>query len=78
MPLDWATTLSNEGITLRMIAERRQDLALADRAVQNLMAARKAFEAGGHAPYANRCAQQAELALALIVGLEIGVQLGTT
>ena len=66
VPLDWAMTLGNEGVTLRIIAERGRDLTLAEQALRQIETARSTFEAAGHAPYAAYCAEQAELARALV------------
>jgi hypothetical protein len=65
-PLDWAMTLGNEGIALRAIAERRQDLVRAKQAVQQLETAQNTFETAGYAPDATYYAGQAALAQALV------------
>ncbi|MDP2804075.1 MAG: hypothetical protein Q8O26_19565, partial [Phreatobacter sp.] len=72
VPLDWAMTLGNEGVSLRIIAERRRDLPRAERALQQIETAGNTFEAAGHAPYAAYCADQASLARALVDRLRNG------
>ena len=55
VPLDWAMTTANLGHALMRMAERRQDQETANLAVDNLEAALKIFEDGGHAPAVAQC-----------------------
>ena len=48
VPLDWATAFANQGCTMRIIAERRADQALAYQALFQISEALKVFQASNH------------------------------
>src|SRR5580658_2021803 len=59
VPLDWATATGNQGVALRLVAERHGDLAMAERALAQITAAFETFRDAHHAP--NAAYYEAEL-----------------
>jgi hypothetical protein len=52
VPLDWATSFGNQGVTLMLLAQRTQDAAIAERAFRQIEATFKTTHVGEHAPKA--------------------------
>ena len=52
LPLDWAKSTGNQGVTLMLLAERRGDAEMAKLAVQQIEAAFTTMRDGGDAPSA--------------------------
>jgi tetratricopeptide (TPR) repeat protein len=68
-PLDWAGTLGNEGLTLMLLAERRQDAAMAGTALSQINKAAETMRIGGNAPSAGFYEQQLPRARAIVARL---------
>jgi len=51
--LDWAMSTGNQGVALRVLAERRRDLAMAELAEAQIAAAFQVFRETGHVSNAN-------------------------
>jgi hypothetical protein len=52
VPLDWATSLGNQGLTMMVIADRTNDGALAETAFQQIQTAFDTTRDGAQAPWA--------------------------
>jgi hypothetical protein len=52
VPLDWAMSTGNQGVALRVLAERRGDLTMAEQALAQISAAFEACRDARHAPNA--------------------------
>ena len=52
VPLDWAVSTGNQGIAMRVLAERTGDLAMARQAAGQISLAATTLRAGGHGPAA--------------------------
>ena len=52
VPLNWATSMGNQGVALMVIAERLGDLSKARAAVEQIEIALATMREGGHAPLA--------------------------
>jgi len=65
-------SFGNQGLALMTLAERREDCALAERALRQIAEAHALFEEAGHAPYAAYYAPQMEQARALVARLRGG------
>jgi hypothetical protein len=52
VPLQWATSTGNLGLTLRVLAERRGDFAMAEQALAQITAAFETCRDAHHAPNA--------------------------
>ena len=50
VPLDWATSLGNEGVALMLLAERREDAAMAETALSQINMAFETMRNSGNAP----------------------------
>ena len=50
VPLDWAMSFGNEGVALMLLAERRQDAAVAKTALSQINTAFETMRDGSHAP----------------------------
>ena len=48
VPLQWAGTFGNEGVALMLIADRNNDVVVAETAVQQIETAYETLRAGGH------------------------------
>jgi tetratricopeptide (TPR) repeat protein len=68
-PLDWAGTLGNEGLALMLLAERRQDAAMAGTALSQINKAAETMRNGGNAPSAGFYEQQLPRARAIVARL---------
>ena len=68
-PLDWAGTLGNEALALMLLAERRQDAAMAAAALSQINKAVETMRNGGNAPSAAFYEQQLPRARALVARL---------
>ena len=53
VPLRWAVSTGNQGVTLMLLAERRRDAEMAKLAVQQIEAAFTTSRDGGDAPSAS-------------------------
>jgi hypothetical protein len=53
VPLDWATTTGNQGMAMRLLAERRGDLTMAEHALAQITDAFETCREADHAPYAS-------------------------
>jgi hypothetical protein len=49
-PLDWAASLSNQGVALMLIADRNNDAGVAEAAVRQIETAYEMLRAGGQQP----------------------------
>jgi hypothetical protein len=65
-PLDWAMSFGNQGVAMRILAERKSSLPLAKQALAQIEAARDVSRQGGHAPNAAYCEKQAVIARTLV------------
>ena len=54
MPLNWAGSWGNLGVTLAELANRTDDLALARQALAQVVEAETVLRAGGHLPFADQ------------------------
>jgi hypothetical protein len=52
VPLDWAMSMGNQGVTFMSLAERLGDADMAKMAVQQIDVAFTMMHHGGHAPFA--------------------------
>jgi hypothetical protein len=52
MPLQWAASTGNQGVAMMVIADRTDDAALAETAVQQIEAAYEMTQSGGHEQWA--------------------------
>jgi tetratricopeptide (TPR) repeat protein len=68
-PLDWAETLGNEGLALVLLAERRQDAAMAGTALSQINKAIETMRSGGNAPSATFYEEQLPRARAIVARL---------
>ena len=66
VPLDWAVSTGNQGIAMRVLAERTGDLAMARQAAGQIGLAATTLRAGGHAPFAAYCDNQRPIAETLV------------
>ncbi|MCU4653835.1 tetratricopeptide repeat protein [Roseibacterium sp. SDUM158016] len=69
VPLDWANTRGNEALALLVLAARREDVALAVRARDQLAEAEAVLRDGGHVAWADTFARQLPAADAIIARL---------
>ncbi len=65
VPLQWAMGLGNQGIALVLLAERREDMRLAEMATGQLEEAYALFRDSGHVPYAANYEAELQKARAL-------------
>jgi hypothetical protein len=72
VPLDWAMSTGNQGVTLRVLAERRGDLAMAEQALSQIIAAFETCRDAHHAPNAAYYEAQLPAAQALVDRLRKG------
>jgi len=68
-PLDWAETLGNEGLALMLLAERRQDAAMAGTALSQINKAIETMRSGGNAPSATFYEEHLPRARAIVTRL---------
>jgi hypothetical protein len=69
VPLDWARSLGNQGGALMLLAERRQDAAMAETALSQINTAFETMRDGGHAPNAAFYESQLPRARAIVARL---------
>jgi hypothetical protein len=72
VPLDWATSTGNQGVALRVLAERRGDLAMAEQALAQITAAFETCREAHHAPKAAYYEAQVPASQALVERLRKG------
>jgi hypothetical protein len=72
VPLDWAASAGNQGVTLRVLAERRRDLAMAEQALAQIKVAFEACRDAHLAPDASYYDAQLPAARALVERLRKG------
>jgi tetratricopeptide (TPR) repeat protein len=70
VPLDWAMSTGNQGVALMRLAERRSNLEMAQRALEQIEIAFTTTRDGGHAPNAAFYEAQLPKARALIAKLK--------
>jgi hypothetical protein len=69
VPLDWASSLGNQGVALMVLADRRKDVAMAKNALSQINTAFETMRRGGHAPNAAFYEGQLPKARAIIARL---------
>jgi tetratricopeptide (TPR) repeat protein len=69
VPLDWAMSTGNQGVALRLIAERRGDIAMAQRALTQITEAFETSRDAHHVPNATYYEAQLPAARALVARL---------
>ena len=69
-PVSWAMTMANLGVARRQLAEHSGDLAIAQRACEDIMLAVKAFRSASHAQFTELGEEQLSLARKLVAALQ--------
>jgi hypothetical protein len=69
VPLDWASSLGNEGVVLMRLAKRRGDATMAETALSQINTAFQTMRDGGHALNASTLERQLPAARALVARL---------
>lgn len=69
VPVDWATTIGNQGATKRLLAETLNDLSMAQEALSQMREAAETFRTHGHIPRAVIFEHQIPAAEALVARL---------
>ena len=70
VPLEWADTIGQEALALMTLADRTSDIAMAQRAVDQLIEAEAALSEGGHVAWAKTFADALPEAKALVARLQ--------
>jgi hypothetical protein len=73
--LDWAASIGDRGFALLVIADRTDDLSIAQKALEQLDVAIKTFNDAGHVPHAAALEKLRPQALALRERMKTGYAL---